>query len=198
MSIASGPDTAQSALIGPSTGVMGYVVRSKTPATALVNSVRQAVDAIDPTLAVADVRTLQETLDRSSARMAFTMLLLAIAAGVALLLGVIGVYGTTSYVVSQRTREIGVRLALGAEPSKVTALIVGQGGLVALVGVAIGLAGAFVQSRFIESLLYGISPRDARTYVATSILLLMVAIVACWVPARRAARVDPMTALRAE
>jgi ABC-type antimicrobial peptide transport system permease subunit len=100
--------------------------------------------------------------------------------------------------VSQRTREIGVRLALGAHPSKVTALIVGQSGVVALVGIAIGLAGAFVQSRFIESLLYGTSPHDARTYVGTSILLLIVAIVACWVPARRAARVDPIATLRAD
>jgi len=198
MSIAAGPDTAGSALIGPSTAVMSYVVRSRTPATALVGSVRHAVDAIDPTLAIADVRTLQETLDRSSARMAFTMFLLTIAAGVALLLGIIGVYGTTSYVVSQRTREIGVRLALGARPSKVTALIVGQSGVVALVGIAIGLAGAFVQTRFIESLLYGTSPHDARTYIGTSILLLIVAIVACWLPARRAARVDPIAALRTE
>jgi predicted lysophospholipase L1 biosynthesis ABC-type transport system permease subunit len=198
MSIASGPDMPQPALIGPSTAVMSYVVRSRTPVSALLGPVRHAVDTVDPKLAIAEVRTLQETLDRSSAQMAFMMALLAIAAGVALLLGIVGVYGTTSYIVSQRTSEIGLRLALGAEPATVTAMIVRQGGLVALVGIAVGLAGALVQSRFIESLLYGVSPRDTNTYLATSILLLIIAIVACWVPARRAARMDPIAALKAE
>ena len=198
MSIASGPDTPRLALVGPSTAVMSYVVRSRTSVTGLLASVRHAVAAADSKLAIAEVRTLQETLDRSSAQMAFTMVLLAIAAGVALLLGIVGVYGTTSYIVSQRTSEIGLRLALGAEPGRVTAMIVRQSGLVALAGIAVGLAGALAQSRFIESLLYGVSPRDTNTYLATSILLLTVAIVACWVPASRAARVDPMIALRAE
>jgi predicted permease len=183
---------------GPSPAVMSYVVRLGTPVRTLLGSVRHAVDTVDPKLAIAEVRTLQETLDRSSAQMAFTMVLLAIAAAVALLLGIIGVYGTTSYIVSQRTSEIGLRLAVGAEPATVTAMIVRQGGLVALVGVVIGLAGALLQSRFIAPMLYGVNPRDANTYTATSILLLIVVIVACWVPARRAARIDPITALRAE
>jgi predicted permease len=198
MSIASGPDLPMSALVGPSTAVMSYVVRSAIPVSTLLGSVRHAVDAIDPKLAVADVTTLQDTLDRSSAQMAFTMVLLVIAASVALLLGIVGVYGTTSYIVSQRTGEIGVRLALGAAPSNVIALIVRQTGIVAVAGVLIGLAGAVVQSRFIESLLYDVSARDVNTYVVTSVILLVVAIIACWVPARRAARVDPMVALRAE
>jgi putative ABC transport system permease protein len=183
---------------GPSPAVMSYVVRSETAVRTLLESVRHAVDAVDSRLAIAEVRTMQETLDRSSAQMAFTMVLLAIAAGVALLLGIIGVYGTTSYIVSQRTSEIGLRLAVGAEPATVTAMIVRQGGLVALGGVAIGVAGALLQSRFIAPMLYGVNARDANTYTATSILLLIVVIVACWLPARRAARVDPIAALRAE
>jgi predicted permease len=198
MSIASGPETPRSALIGPSVTVMSYVVRSRTSVTTLLGPVRHAVDAIDPKLAIAEVRTLQDRLDRSSAQMAFMMVLLAIAASVALLLGVVGVYGTTSYIVSQRTSEIGLRLALGAEPAAVTAMIVRQSGLVALVGIAIGVAGALAQSRFIESLLYGVSARDTNTYVATSILLLTVAVIACWVPARRAASLNPTDALRVE
>lgn len=196
MSIAGGPDLPR--LIGPSTAVMSYVVRSQTPVSTVLEPVRHSTNTFDPNLAIAEVRTLQETLDRSSAQMAFMMVLLAIAAGVALLLGIVGVYGTTSYLVTQRTSEIGLRLALGAEPRRVTAMLVRQGGIVALGGIAVGLAGALTQSRFIAPLLYDISARDANTYLATSILLFIVAIVACWVPASRAARVDPIAALRTE
>jgi predicted lysophospholipase L1 biosynthesis ABC-type transport system permease subunit len=198
MSIASGPEMPRGTLIGPSTSAMSYILRSGVEASTLVQSVRQAVDGFDPKLAIAETNTLRETLDRSSAQMAFMMTLLAVAAGVALLLGIVGVYATTSYIVSQRTSEIGVRLALGAEPASVTAMIVRQSGLVALVGIAVGVAACFLQSRFIESLLYGVSPRDVGTYVATSVVLLIVAMVATWVPARRASHVDPMTAVRSE
>jgi putative ABC transport system permease protein len=144
------------------------------------------------------VRILQDILDRASAQMAFTMVLLAIAAGVALLLGVIGIYGAMSYIVSQRTGEIGVRLALGAKPGSVARMIVRQGGFVALAGVIVGLAMAFVGGRLIESLLYAVSPRDPGVFAATTFLLLAVALLACWLPARRAARLSPLEALRAE
>ena len=130
--------------------------------------------------------------------MAFTMGLIAIAAGVALLLGVIGIYGAMSYIVSQRTGEIGVRLALGAKPGSVARMIVRQGGFVALAGVMVGLAMAFVGGRFIESLLYAVSPRDPAVFAATTLLLLAVALLACWLPARRAARLSPLEALRTE
>ena len=130
--------------------------------------------------------------------MAFTMVLLAIAAGVALMLGVIGIYGVMSYIVSQRTGEIGVRLALGAEPGSVARMIVRQGGLVALAGIIVGLAAAFAGSRLIESLLYGVSPRDPGVFAATTLMLLGVALLACWLPARRAARLSPLEALRTE
>ena len=130
--------------------------------------------------------------------MAFTMVLIAIAAGVALMLGVVGIYGVMSYIVSQRTGEIGVRLALGAEPGSVASMIVRQGGVVALAGVTVGLATAFAGSRLIASLLYGVSPRDPGVFAATTLILLAVALLACWLPARRAARLSPLEALRTE
>ncbi len=126
------------------------------------------------------------------------MVLIAIAASVALMLGMIGIYGVMSYIVSQRTSEIGVRLALGAEPGTVAGMIVRQGGVVALAGIAAGLGRAFVGSRLIASLLYGISSRDPGVFAAATLTLLGVALVACWLPARRAAAVDPLVALRAE
>ena len=184
--------------VTPDAAAMGFIVRTATPPLGLVPSVRRAIDAIDKNLALAQVRTLEDTLDRASAQMAFTMVLLAIAASVALLLGVIGIYGVMSYVVSQRTGEIGVRLALGAEPSSVARMIVRQGGVVALAGIAVGLAAAVAGSRLIGSLLYGVSPRDPGVFVATTLVLLGVALLACWLPARRAARLSPLEALKAE
>ena len=130
--------------------------------------------------------------------MAFTMILIGIAAIVALLLGVIGIYGVVSYVVSQRATEIGIRLALGAAPNGVSRMIVRQSAIVALAGMAVGLAAAFAGSRFIASLLYGVSPRDPAVFATTALLLCGVALLACWFPARRAARISPLEALRAE
>lgn len=198
MSIAGGPGIPLTDLVGPNISTMSYVVRSTTPPLGLVPAVRRAVDAIDPTLALAEVSTLQDRLDRASAYMAFTMVLLAIAASVALMLGTIGIYGVMSYIVSQRTGEIGVRLALGAEPGRVSGAIVRQGGLVALVGIAVGLATAFAGTRLIASLLYDVSPRDPSVFVTTACLVLCVAVLACWLPARRAAQLSPVEALRGE
>jgi ABC-type antimicrobial peptide transport system permease subunit len=168
------------------------------PPTGLTSTVRGAVNAIDPNLALAQVRTLQDYLDAAAAPRAFTMVLILIAAGTALLLGLVGIYGVMSYIVSQRTSEIGVRIALGAEPANVTRMIVRQGGLVALGGVAIGLGAALAGSRLVASLLYDVSPRDPAVFAATTFILLAIALVACWLPARRAARVDPLAALRAQ
>ena len=198
MSIAGGPDVPVSSLVGPDVSVMSYVVRSATSRAGLVSSVRRAIDTVDAKLAIAQVRTLESILDSASAQMAFTMVLIAIAAGVALTLGVIGIYGVMSYIVTQRTGEIGVRLALGAQSASVAGMIVRQGGLVALAGVAVGLVTAVAGSRVIESLLYGVSPRDPSVFSATTLLLLGVALVACWLPARRAARLSPLEALRTE
>ena len=198
ISIAGGPGIPKSSLIGPDIAVMSYVVRSGTPPLGLLPSVRRAVDGVDRDLALAQVRTLQDMLDRASAQMAFTMALLAIAGVITMLLGVVGIYGVMSYIVSQRTGEIGVRLALGAEPRTIAALIVRQGGLVSLAGVGAGLAAAFAGSRVIESLLYGISPHDPGVFAGTAAILLVVALFACWLPARRAARLSPLEALRTE
>ena len=159
---------------------------------------RAAVREVDPDFAIAQVGTLQELVDRASAQMTFTMVLLAIAAGISLFLGVIGIYGVTSYIVSQRTGEIGVRLALGAEPSSITRQIVTQGGKVSGIGIAIGLAGAFAGSRLIASVLYGVDPRDPIIFAMMAIALQLIALIACWVPARRAAALNPTIALRAD
>ena len=161
-------------------------------------AVRGAVAGIDPNIALADVRTLQAILDRASDQMAFTMVLIAIAANVALVLGVIGIYGVMSYIVTQRTGEIGVRLALGAEPARVAGMVLRQGGGVAIAGVAVGLVAALAGGRLMASLVYGVSTRDPGVFAAATLILLSVALLACWLPARRAAAVDPLVALRSE
>jgi predicted permease len=198
MSIAAGPESPITDLVGPSISEMSYVVRSSTDPLGLVSSVRGVVDALDPNLAVAEIRTLQGLVDQSSEQMAFTMVLLAIAASVALMLGLIGIYGVMAYVVSQRTAEIGVRLALGARPGEVAGAIVRQGTFVTVAGLAAGLAVALAGSRVMTSMLYDISPRDTGVFVATPLALLVVALIACWLPARRAARLSPLDALRSE
>jgi len=182
--------------IGPRVGTMDYVVRTSTISTDLLSSIRRAVDRVDSNLAIAQVSTLEERLDRASAELAFNMVLLTIAAAVALLLGLVGIYGVVSYIVSQRTSEIGVRLALGEAPHNVMAMIIRQSGWVTLAGVVVGLAATLATGRLIESLLYGVSPRDPVVLGGTTIMLIVVAILACWLPARRAAGISPVEALR--
>jgi len=177
---------------------MSYVVRTSVPPEGLLPAVRRVLDGVDPTLAIAQPRTLDEVLDRASAQMAFTMVLLAVAASLALLLGTIGIYGVISYIVAQRTNEIGVRLAIGAEPRAVAGMVLRQSAAVAGAGALVGLAAALAGTRFIASLLYGVSPNDPVVFAGTTALLLAIALLACWVPSRRAARIDPLTALRAE
>jgi len=198
MSIAGGPDIPREALIGPDVTTINYVVRSATPPSDLVAGVRDAIDEVDSDVAIAEVRTLQDIVDRASDQMTFTMVLLAITATVALLLGAIGIYGVVSYIVTQRTGEIGVRLAMGAEPGSVAALILRQGGLVTLLGVVVGLLASLAGTRLIQSLLYGVSPRDPAVFSVTTLFLLAIALLACWLPARRAARLSPLDALRSE
>ena len=183
--------------IGPRLDAMSFVVRTAVPPLNVTASSRRAVGEVDAKLALAQVRTLQDILDRASAQLAFTMILLLIAGGVALMLGVIGIYGVMSYVVSLRTIEVGVRLALGAEPRGVAAMIVRQGASVALAGIMVGLAASLAGGRLIESLLFGVSPRDPSVLAVTTVTLLIVALLACWLPARRAARISPLEAMRA-
>ena len=184
--------------MGPDVTGMAYVVRSTVPTSSLFSGVRRAVDEVDPNLAIAQVRMLQDIVDRASDQTSFTMVLLAIAATVALLLGAIGIYGVISYIVAQRTGEIGVRLAMGAEPRTVARMILRQGGLVTLLGIVAGLIAAFAGSQLIRSLLYGVNPRDPIVFSLTTVTLLVVALLACWLPARRAARLSPLQALRTE
>jgi predicted permease len=184
--------------MAPRLDAMSFVVRTSVTPAALTEPVRRTVGDVDSNLALGQVRTLQDTLDRAAAQMAFTMVLLVIAAGVSLTLGVVGIYGAMSYIVTQRTGEIGVRLALGAEPGSVVRMIVRQGGVVALAGVTVGLAAAFAGGRLIESLLYGVSPRDPGVLTGTTAVLLCVVFLACWLPARRAARLNPLDALRTD
>jgi putative ABC transport system permease protein len=177
---------------------MSFVVRTSVTPAALTEPVRRRVADVDSNLALGQLATLQETLDRAAAPMAFTMVLLVIAAGVSLTLGVVGIYGAMSYIVTQRTGEIGVRLALGAEPGSVVRMIVRQGAIVALAGITVGLAAALAGGRLVESLLYGVTSHDPGVLAATTAVLLCVMLVACWLPARRAALLNPLDALRTD
>jgi putative ABC transport system permease protein len=182
----------------PRTDAMTFVMKTSVPPAGLTAAARAAVARVDPKLALAQIRTLQDLLDRSSSQMAFTMVLIAIAAAVSLTLGIIGIYGVMSYIVSQRRSEIGVRLALGAEPRSVAAMILRQGSVVATAGVVAGLVASMAGTRLIASLLYGISPRDPAVFAGTTLLLVIVAALACWLPARRASRLSPLEALRTD
>jgi predicted permease len=166
--------------------------------SALLDEVRQAIAGVNGNLPLANVRTLQQVYDRSLARTSFTLTLLAIAGAVALLLGVIGIYGVISYAVSQRTREIGIRIALGAPLRQVTRMFVQHGLLLSAIGVVCGLTGAFALTRLLRSLLFGVSPADPPTYLAASVCLVIAATLASYLPARRTMKVDPAITLRAE
>lgn len=176
-----------------------YLIRSsRTGSSGFVNELGQAVWTVNPNLPLAGVRTLQEIYDASLARTSFTLVMLGIAGGMALLLGVAGIYGVISYSVSQRTREIGIRIALGAQAGTVTRMFVGHGLMLAGIGVAIGLMAAFGLMRLMSSLLFEVSPVDPLTYVVVSLTLVAATVLACYVPALRATAVDPTEALRSE
>jgi predicted permease len=176
-----------------------YVIRSsRTGSSGFVNELGQAVWSVNPNLPLAGVRTLQEMYDASLARTSFTLVMLGIAGGMALVLGVAGIYGVISYSVSQRTREIGIRIALGAQARTVTRMFVIHGLTLAGIGVAIGLAAAFGMMRLISSLLFEVSPVDPVTYAVVSLMLTAATVLASYVPALRATAVDPIDALRVE
>jgi predicted permease len=178
---------------------MTYVVRSsRAGSSRFVEEVSRAVWSVNPNLPLATVRTLQEIVSRSLARTSFTLVMLAIAGAMALLLGIAGIYGVISYAVSQRTREIGIRMALGAQRQEVTRMFVRNGLGLAAIGIAIGAAAALALMRLMTTVLFEVSPMDPLTYVAVAGSLALAAVLASYIPARRATAVNPVSALRAE
>ncbi|HLK20264.1 MAG TPA: FtsX-like permease family protein, partial [Bryobacteraceae bacterium] len=178
---------------------VSYIVRSKRAGSqTLLDEVQKAVWAMNGNIPLANVRTLQEIYDRSLARTSFTLILLAVAGGMALLIGLVGIYGVISYSVSQRTREIGIRIALGAGRSEVTSLFLGHGFALALIGVACGLGAAAAASRALGSLLFGVSALDPLTYATVAAGIIAAVGAASYFPSLKATRVDPVQALRAD
>ena len=188
--------TGQPPAVAPS---VSYVLRSdRTGTPGFVADVQRAVWAVDPELPLADVRTMGDYYGDSLARTSLTLVLLAVAGAMALLLGVIGIYAVVSYAVSQRTREVGIRLALGAQRSEIGGMFLRQGLALTLVGVAVGLAGAIGLARWMSVLLFGVSPLDPATYVSVSVAMIVAAGLATYLPSRRATHLDPIVALRDE
>ena len=192
------PPLLQSPFV-PVVRTVTFVIRSQRAGTeSFLSEVRAAVWSVNANLPLASVRTMQEVYGKSLARTSFTLVMLGIAGAMALTLGIIGIYGVISYSVSQRQREIGIRLALGAQGGDVLQMILRQGAKLALLGVAIGICAAFGLTRLMRNLLFGVSAYDPMTFAAVAVLLVLVALLACYIPARRAMLVDPIVALRYE
>jgi predicted permease len=175
---------------------INVVARSHGDPAAVASAIRREIHDLDPDLPVYDVRTMADRVDQSLARRRFSMLLLSIFAGLASGLAAVGIYGVVAFLVAQGTKEVGIRMALGATPRGIGLLILGHGLAIALAGVALGVAGAFVLTRLMQSLLFGVGSTDPVTYLIVSALVVATAAAACSVPARRAARLDPMRCLR--
>jgi putative ABC transport system permease protein len=173
-------------------------IRASVDPLGLVPAIRNEVASLDPDVPIADVRLMDSYVAEAMAQTRFTLTLIALFAGLALVLASIGLYGVISYSVRQRTPEIGVRMAFGAAEGNIVRLVLGQGMILALAGVAVGLLAAFLLTRTVSSLLFGVTPRDPVTFVGIPLFLILVAAIASYFPARRALRVDPVDALRGE
>ncbi len=180
------------------TSFNSIVVKTVGEPAAMTNSIRREILAVDKDQAVFNLTTLDQLLGESILLRRFFMLLLLVFAALALVLAAVGIYGVMSYVASQRTHEIGIRMALGAQAKDVLKLIIGNGMILALIGVATVLAGAFALTRLLAGLLFGVAATDALTFVSVSVGLIAVALIACYIPALRATKVDPLVALRYE
>jgi predicted permease len=177
---------------------VAVVLRTDGDPTAVMSSVRRAVTEIDSREVVYNVQTMNEVVSNSFAARRLSMMLLGVFAALALVLACVGIYGVISYLVGQRTHEIGVRVAMGAQSGDVLRLVIGHGARMALIGVAIGIGAALGLTRLMTNQLFGVSAHDPLTFAGVGILLMIVAVAACYIPARRAMRVDPMIALRHE
>jgi putative ABC transport system permease protein len=177
---------------------MTLTVRTAVEPTSLVSAIRREVQALDPSVPLYQVRTMERALAESTATRRFSMLLQLLFALVALSLAAVGLYGVLAFTVARRTAEIGIRMALGAQRTDVRRMVVGQGMGIVAIAIALGVGGALATGRLLGSLLYGVSPRDPVTYATVVGVLLAMALLACWIPARRATRIDPMEALRHE
>jgi putative ABC transport system permease protein len=177
---------------------MSIVLRTARDPRQEISALRSAIQQLNPNQPLVRVRTMDEAISGSVSDSRFRTLLLGIFAGSALLLSVIGLYGLMAYSVTQRVQEIGIRMTLGAQPSDVLRMVVGQGVRLALIGIAIGVGGALAFSRVLSKFLYGVTSTDPLTYTALALVLALVTAIACYIPARRATKVDPMVALRYE
>ena len=177
---------------------VAVVLRTQGNPTAVIGQVRETVKEIDPRQVVYNVQTMDDVVATSYAARRLTMILLGAFAALALALACVGIYGVTSYLVGQRTQEIGLRMALGAQRGDILQLVLGEGTRMALIGAAVGVAASLALTRLMVKQLFGVSAHDPLTYVSVAFLLILVAMVACYIPARRAMRVDPMTSLRCE
>ena len=177
---------------------MAVYVRTNGNPAVLTNPLRQQVQAVDPNLPLFGERTMDDLVAASLAQRRFAMQVVGLFGVLALFLAAIGIYGVMAYSVTQRTREIGIRLALGASTANILSWLLRQGMRLTFIGVAVGLIGAFALTRLLRGLLFGIAPTDAATYIVLTLLLAIVALLACYIPARRATKVDPLVALRYE
>ena len=178
---------------------MAYAIRSpRAMSSSFIRQAEQAVWSVNPNLTIARVRSVQEIYDKSMAKTSFVLVMLSIAAAMALLLGIIGIYGVISYSIAQRTREIGIRMALGAPGGSVVQMFVRHALALAAIGVGCGLVGAVALTRLMSSLLFGVRAIDPVTYAAVAAGLVAAAFLASYVPARRATGIEPVTALRGE
>jgi ABC-type antimicrobial peptide transport system permease subunit len=175
-----------------------FVVRTETDPQSLANTFRREIQGLDRQLPLFDIRTMDQLVSRSVSEPRFNMMLLAVFAGLALALASVGIYGVMSYSAAERTREIGIRMAMGAQSGDVLKLVLKQGVYLIAFGLAFGLVGSYALTRLLSSFLFGVDTTDLATFVGIALLLGTVALIACYIPARRATKVDPMISLRYE